>query len=65
MIGSSPAEDENVPGSRLRLRGPFRLRIKKISFNGDDAGIEAGSSHKKRLEFPVSIDEPRYELRQR
>jgi hypothetical protein len=32
---------------------------------GDDAGIEAGSSHKKKLEYPVSIDEPRYELRQR
>jgi len=32
---------------------------------GDDAGIEAGSLYKKKLEYPVSIDESRYELRQR
>jgi hypothetical protein len=25
----------------------------------DDAGIDARSSHKKKLEYPVSIDEPR------
>lgn len=32
---------------------------------GDDAGIEAGGSIKKKLEHPVSIDKSRYELRQR
>jgi hypothetical protein len=49
----------------LRLRSQFGLGSKEISFNGDDAGIEARSSDKKKLEFPVSIDELRYELRQR
>lgn len=32
---------------------------------GDDARIDAGSSIKKKLEHPVSINESRYELRQR
>jgi hypothetical protein len=32
---------------------------------GEDAGIEAGSLYKKKLEYPVSISESRYELRQR
>jgi hypothetical protein len=58
--------------SGLRLGSPYGLRLKEISLNGDDAGIEAGSSHKKstrldhgKLEYPASIDKPRYELRQR
>ena len=46
-------------GLRLRLRSPFGLRLKKISSNGDEAGIEAGSSYSKKLEYPVSIDKPR------
>jgi len=32
---------------------------------GDDARIETRSSHKEKLEYPVSMDEPRYELQQR
>jgi hypothetical protein len=32
---------------------------------GDDARIETGNSNQKKLEYPVSIDEPRYEPRQR
>ena len=31
----------------------------------DDAGIDARSSLKKKLEHPVSIDEPRYKFRPR
>ena len=49
----------------LRLGSPFGLRLEEISFNGDDAGIEAGSLFKKKLEYPVSIDKHRYESRQR
>ena len=30
-----------------------------MSFNGDDAGIEVGGSKRKKLEHPVSKDEPR------
>ena len=57
-------EIHRVFGLRLRLRSPFSSRLKKISFNGDGAGIDAGSSHKKRLAYPVSISKYRYELRQ-
>jgi len=49
----------------LRLGSPLGLRLEEISFNGDDAGIEAGSLFKKKLEYPVSIDKHRYESRQR
>ena len=49
----------------LRLGSPFGPKLMEISFNGGDAGIEAGGSHKRKLEYPVSIDKPRYEFRQR
>ena len=49
-----------------------RLRSNEISFTGDEAGIparrQAGKLEartKKKLGYPVSRDEPRYELRQR
>jgi len=35
----------------FRLRGPYRFSVKEISFNGNDAGIEAGSSKKKKLDY--------------
>jgi hypothetical protein len=36
-----------------------------IKFMGVDADIEARSSYERKLEYPVSIDESRYELRRR
>jgi hypothetical protein len=72
MRGMATLNHENYKRLGLGSRSPFRLRLKEISFDGDDAGIEAGSSHKKsrrpdhgKLEYPVSIDKPRYELQQR
>jgi hypothetical protein len=56
----------------VKVTKPVSFKMKKISYNGDEAGIEAGSSYKKsrspdhgKFEYPVSIDESRYELRQR
>jgi len=50
------------PG-RVRVTKPVKTDSQKVI--GDDAGIEAGSSPKKKLEYPASIDKLRYELRQR
>ena len=56
----------------LRVIG-VKVRVtvtKPVSFNsqaamGDDARIEKGSWNKKKLEYPESMDKPRYEIRQR
>jgi hypothetical protein len=63
LVTEGPEECEQPVVCRYEAR--FVLRLNEISFNGNDAGIEAGSSYKKKLEFPVSTDKPRPELRQR
>jgi len=57
-----PEEYEQPVVCRYEAR--FVLRLNEISFNGDDAGIEVPriAGYKKKLEFPLLTDKPRYEL---
>ena len=62
MTATSPSDHGHWLWVRVKATKP--VSFIKQTVTGDDARIEAGDSIKKKLEFPVSINESQYELRQ-
>jgi hypothetical protein len=65
MTTTAPSHDEDSPSFSAKVMVTKPVWVDSQMVMGDDAGIKTGSSHKEKLECPVSTDEHRYELRQR